>query len=60
MVSILDAQRDSECSYRTRLLLYGTNKSAVILTTIRQVTHGDVRNLETLPSSLAARPDNML
>jgi len=59
MVSILDAQRDSECSYRTCFLLYDTDESAVILTTIRQVTHGDVRNLETLPT-FAARPDNML
>lgn len=60
MVSILDAQRDSECPYRAYSLLYDANESAVILTTIRQVTHGDVRNLGTLPSSLAARPDNML
>ena len=60
MVSILDAQRDSECSRRTWFLLYDTNKGAVIMTTIRQVTRGDVRNLEILPPSLAARPDNML
>ena len=51
MVSILDAQRDSKRFYQTPSLLYSTNRGSVILTTIRQVTHGDVRVLEPLPLS---------
>jgi hypothetical protein len=51
MVSILDAQRESKSSYLTWFLWHGTNENAVILTTIRQITHGDVRTLETLPPS---------